>query len=308
MELSLGCAIPGTIHPSRASTPFLHNRRHMSMLKWKRGEFVVRGDLMTRTMFEFWIGEDGRAALREAKRRTPNRWLFGDRRARRLLHSEARTAFGPRGTFAGMLKKQVDQLPLLVRGCAIIIRRSGYQTLNTIDGNRGLCVVPRGVLIKDFKAQLLRELVDLPQVRAFSGLTERVISAAASEAEALLFDALTKSVPLVDSSGRGLIIAVDREFRWKINGTDGHYYYAYSTEEGIDLAAKKESKRFVASMQESLKGQSVYLKRLTGAEVADIAEALQLRRMLEATTETAGGRVRSRVGTDARNELVFDAN
>lgn len=276
------------------------------MLKWKRAEFVVTGEVMTPGMFEAWADEDGRAALRDALRRTPNRWLFGERRARRLLRREARLAFGSRGTFAGMLKKQLDQLPLLVRGCAIVIRRSGYQTLNTIDGNRGLCVVPRGVLQNDFRVQLLRELVDLPQVRAFRGLTERVIAAASVESEAILFDFLAKGSTLVDATGRGLIIGVDREFRWKINGADGHYYYAYSTEEKVDLAAKKECKRFVSTMQESLKGQSVYLKRLSGAEVADVAEALQMRRILEASTESNGPRVRSRVGQGSGSELVSD--
>jgi hypothetical protein len=275
------------------------------MLKWKRTEFVVTGDVMTQSMFEAWADEEGRAALRDALRRTPNRWFFGDRRARRMLRKEARLAFGSRGTFAGMLKKQVDQLPLLVRSCAIVIRRSGYQPLNTIDGNRGLCVVPRGVLQNDFRVQLMRELVDLPQVRAFRGLTERVITAASVESEAILFDFLAKST-LVDSTGRGLIIDVDREFRWKINGADGHYYYAYSTEEKVDLAAKKECKRFVSAMQESLKGQSVYLKRLSGSEVADIAEALQMRRILEASTESNGPRVRSRVGQGSGNELISD--
>ncbi len=268
----------------------------MPMLKWKRIEFVVAGEIMTSTMYDHWVDEDGRASLRDAVRRTSNRWFFGNRRARRLLHKEAKTAFSPRGTFAGVLKKQLDQLPLLVRGCAIIIRRSGYQPLNTVDGNRGLCVVPRGVLLNDFKAQLLRDLVDLPQVRGFGGLTERVVNAAAVEAESILFDFLAKGNPLVDSSGRGVIIDVDRDFRWKISGADGHYYYAYSTEERIDLAAKKEFKRFVASMQESLKGQSVYLKRLAGNEVADIAEALQLRRMLGASTDSTGARVRTRTG------------
>jgi hypothetical protein len=276
------------------------------MLKWKRNEFVVTGEIMSRGMFEAWVDEDGRASLRDAMRRTSNRWFFGDMRARWLLHNEARIAFGPRGTFAGMLKKQLDQLPLLVRGCAVIIRRSGYQNLNTVDGNRGLCVVPRGVLQKDLKAQLLRELVDLPQVRAFHGLTERVISGCAGEAEALLFDFLAKNNILVDATGRGLILGVDREFRWKVNGADGHYYYAYSTEGKIDLAAKKECKRFVVAMQESLTGQAVYLKRLTGGEVADIAEALQLRRILEAGSESTGARVRSRLNAASSNELVSD--
>lgn len=277
----------------------------MAMLKWKRIEFAVTGEIMTRNMYDTWVDEGGRAALRDVLKRTPNRWFFGDRRARRHLHKEAKAAFNPRGTFAGMMKKQLDQLPLLVRGCAIVIRRSGYQPLNTVDGNRGLCVVPRGVLQKDFKAQLARELVDLPQVRSFGGLTERVITAAAAEAEAILFDFLEKGNPLVDSSGRGLIIGVDRDFRWKVNGADGHYYYAYSTEERIDLAVKKECKRFVSSMQESLKGQSVYLKRLAGNEVADIAEALQLRRMLGASTDSTGARVRTRT-SEAGTALVSD--
>ena len=275
------------------------------MLKWKRGEFAVTRDLMTRGMFDLWIDADGRAALREMWRRLPNRWFFGERRARRLLRKEAKIAFGRRGTFAGILKKHLDQLPLLVRSCAIIIRRSGYAPLNTVEGNRGLCVVPRGVVVNDFTVQLIRELVDLPQVRGFRGLTERVVTAASHEGEAILFEFLAKGNPLVDTTGRGLIIDVDRAFRWKINNIDGHYYYAYSTEERIDLAAKKEGKKFISSMQEGLKGQSVYLKRLTSAEVADISEALQMRRILEAGTVSTGPRVRSRLSPSS-NELVSD--
>ena len=275
------------------------------MLKWKRGEFVITRDLMTRGMFDLWIDADGRAALRDAWRRLPNRWFFGERRARRLLRKEAKIAFGRRGTFAGILKKHLDQLPLLVRSCAIIIRRSGYAPLNTIDGNRGLCVVPRGVVVNDFKVQLVRELADLPQVRGFRGLTERVVTAAAHESEAILFEFVAKSNPLVDSTGRGLIIDVDRAFRWKINNIDGHYYYAYSTEERIDLAAKKEGKKFISSLQDGLKGQSVYLKRLSSSEVADISEALQMRRILEAGTVSTGPRVRQRM-SDSTSELVSD--
>ncbi len=277
----------------------------MAILKWKRCEFVVTRDVMTRGMFDAWIDADGRAALRDAWRRLPNRWFFGEKRARRLLRREAKIAFGQKGTFAGILKKHLDQLPLLVRSCAIIIRRSGYAPLNTIEGNRGLCVVPRGVVVNDFKVQLIRELVELPQVRGFRGLTERAVTAAAHEAEAVLFEYLAKGNPLVDSTGRGLIIDVDRAFRWKINNIDGHYYYAYSTQESIDLAPKKEGRKFIAAMQEGLKGQTVYLKRLSSVEVADISEALQLRRILEAGTSSTGPRVRSTM-ISSRNELVSD--
>jgi len=274
------------------------------MLKWKRNEFRVTSSLMTRSMFERWVDEDGRATLRDVVRRTPNRWFFGEFRARRRLHKEAKVAFERRGTFAGMLKKQLDQLPLLVRGCAIVIRRSGYQPLNTIDGSRGLCVVPRGVLQKSFKVQLMRELIALPQVRPFRGLTERVLTAAAAEAEAVLFDFLAKGNTLIDATGRGLIIDVDRDFRWRLEGVDGHYYYAYSTEERFDLAVKKEYKRFMSSMQESLKGQSVYLKRLSGVEVTEISGALQMRRILDAGAESPGVRARSRANAGSGIELV----
>jgi hypothetical protein len=276
------------------------------MLKWKRGGFVVAGDVMTQRMFDAWVETDGRSALRDAWKRTPNPWFFGRRRARRRLSREAQKAFASRGTFAGMLKKQLDQLPLLVRSCAIIVRRSGYSTLNTTDGNRGICTVPRGVVLNDFKVQLARELLKLPQVRGFDGLTERVLAAAAADAETALFAWVVKGNPVVDATGRGLVIAADADFRWKISGMDGHYYYAYSTEEKIDLAARKECKRFISQIQESLKGQSVYLKRLSGGEVADIAEALQLRRILEAGTESTGARVRSRLSRDPGSEMVLD--
>ena len=234
---------------------------------------------MTRAKFDHWISEDGRPALREALRNTRQRWLFGNYRARRRLYRAARTAFRPRGTFSEALRKRANDLPTVVRSCALAIRRGAFGHMCTFDDDRAICVVPRTIVQNDFKVHMLRELATLPQVQGFRGLTESIIASAALDAEAALFENLERHAPLVDESGHGLIVEVDAQFPWKLGRSDGHYYYAWSNEERTDLTNRKDRKRFRASIDEMLVAQRVYLKRMSPGDVGDLRTAIDLRRL-----------------------------
>jgi hypothetical protein len=256
---------------------------------------------MTRAMFEQWVLEEGKLALRDTLRNTRQKWLFGDYRARRKLYRAARTAFRPKGTFSETLRKRASRLPTVVRACGIAIRKLGYANLCTFDSAKVLTVVPRAVVQNDFKVHLLRELTDLPQVRDFRGLPERVIASAAIEAEAVLFDHLERRAPLVDESGRGLVMKVERDFPWKLGSVDGHYYYAYSLDEKIDLKLRKDRKRFLTAMGEVLTGTQVHLKRLPPDELADLRSAINVRRMASGAPirdHSALARARVRIETE----------
>jgi hypothetical protein len=276
-------------------------------LRWKRGEFAITQTLLPRALFEQWILEEGKIALRDALRNTRQRWFFGDFRARRKIYRAARTAFRRNGTFSEALRKRASRLPTVVRSCGIAIRKLGYANLCTYDSEKVLAVVPRAIVQNDFRVHLLRELTELPQVKEFKGLPERVIASAAIEAEAVLFDYLDRGAPLVDESGRGLIIAVEREFAWKLGRVDGHYYYAYVLSETTDLTLRKERKRFVSSMNEVLQSQRVHLKRLPGDEITDLRSALHIRRLagLDAAAEhSALSRVKVQTEEAAFSETV----
>lgn len=226
--------------------------------------------------------------LRESLQNTRFRWCFGNRRAKRRLRRAARDAFRPGGTFAGAVEKQLNRLPVVVRGCAVGIQRAGHRQLCTFDAEKTLSVVPRGVVRNDFRVLVIRELAGMPHVRPFAGLTERVLAETALEAEQALFEVVAKGRQLVDETGRGVIMGVDRDFRWRLNGADGHYYYAASLEEAADLTGSRERRRFIASIRELYHGQAVHLKRMRAEEIVETADVFRVRQSVEGATGAPG--------------------
>lgn len=251
----------------------------LGTLGWKRGEFKVTRNPVTQAAFDHWISREGKPALREALRNTRPRWFLGESRAKKRLFVEARTAFRPRGTFSETLKKHADELPSVIRSCAVAIRKGAFGHMSTFDEEHSLCVVPRAIVQNDFRVRLLRQLSSLPQVQAYRGLTEVIISAAAMDAEASLFQFLGRKAPLVEPTGHGVIVEVDTEFPWKLGGSEGHYTFAWTNNERLDLANRRDRRRFLTAIAEMRDAQSVYLKRMAPGDVADLRTAIDLRRL-----------------------------
>lgn len=276
----------------------------LGTLGWKRGEFKVTRHPLTSTAFEHWLSRDGKAALREALRNTKQRWFFGEMRARQRLYADARTAFRPRGTFSDAMKKRADELPAVVRSCALAIRKGAFGHMSTFDPDHCVCTVPRSIVQNDFRTHMLRALTGLPQVQAFQGLTEDIVSAAAMDAEASLFHFLGKRSQVVDSTGHGLIVEVDAEFPWKLGGSEGHYVFAWTSDERMDLSSRRDRKRFLSAIAEMRDAQSVYLKRMTPADVQDLRTAIDLRRLAGGRTAGHSAHAKVRIVAEAR-EPVF---
>lgn len=272
----------------------------MGTLGWKRGQFKVTRHPVTPTAFDAWLAGNGKHALREALRNTDNRWFFGETRARHRLYADARNAFRPRGTFSDTMKKRADELPSVVRSCALGIRKGAFGHMSTFDSDHCLCVVPRAIIQHDFRMRMLRELSALAQVTPFRGLTEDVITAAAMDAEGSLFHFLQRHVPLVDSSGHGLILEVDAEFAWKLGGSEGHYVFAWTSDERIDLTSRRDRRRFLTATAEMHDAQSVYLKRMSSSDIQDLRTAIELRRL-------AGARARLQHSSHANVRIVSEA-
>jgi len=266
----------------------------LGTLGWKRGEFKMTRHPVTPSAFEHWLSRDGKPALRDALRNTRQRWFLGERRARARLYMDARTAFRPRGAFAEALTKRADELPTVIRFCAVAIRKGAFGHMSTFDSANCLCVVPRAIIQNDFRVRMLRELASFPQVQAFRGLTEDIISAAAMDAEASLFQHLARHAPLVEKGGHGLIVEVDAEFPWKLGGSEGHYVFAWTNQESTDLTSRRDRRRFLTAIAEMLDAQSVYLKRMSPSDVQDLRTAIDLRRLagVRAREHSAHARVR----------------
>ncbi len=254
----------------------LHREESLAIVSWNKGQFRIARQPVSAVMFDQWLQGEGRSVLRETLRNTPVRWFFGNARAQRALRRNVRRAFRPRGTFCTATVKHLNRLPLLIRSGAVKIQKAGHRELCTFDTTAAIVVVPRGVVRSDVKSALVKELTAMSQIRAFNGLAERVLSSVAVEAETVFFNYVVKGGQLVDETGRGVVLGADADFRWNIGGTNGHYYYAASLEEGVDLSGSRERRRFLSDIRELFHGQAVHLKRLRPDEAHEMAETFRL--------------------------------
>ena len=177
--------------------------------------------------------------------------------------------------YSRKLEKRINNLPALIRTIAVLIIKKGFNDLYSVDNTQGLVVVPRGLVINDFTASVLKQLENDSGLVSFPGLSRRVIRSVCIEAEEILFRHITRGRTVVDPDYRGICLEVDTRFSWKLNETDGHYYYALSFRNGQNLNQKKELNRLKKDMADILVGQKRYLKSLAEHQLFDIAEAFR---------------------------------
>jgi hypothetical protein len=247
----------------------------VTYLKLKKDGFHVVRNLLDHRAFREWWKSDGKPVRRDMLRRTRARWFFGPQRVRRRLMRAACRVFDRAAPFALELERRLDDMPTLITRIGLAIRRRGYRDLYTVEATRAVIVVPRGVVRNDFAAILTRDLAGSPGAAGFPGLARRLTPALAAEAEELLFESVRRGRDATDSAGTGLLLAVDPDFRWRINGTDGHYYLGLETAPDIALADRRARKRFRSDMEEMLHAQEVFLKRLDGVKRSALAEPFQ---------------------------------
>ena len=248
----------------------------MSCLVFKKGEFKIVDQILSHDTFEEWIDQEGRTVLYDIMKYKKMRWFFGKRRARRTLYRAAKTALKSHSPFAILLEPQLNQLPIIIRKIGIIIKRRGYKDLYSASSTRALFVIPRGIAQHDFRHFILKELLDAPQLEGFWGLSKRILKEVSLEAEQLFFNLLIKGRQYTDPEGKGILLGVDPDYKWKLNGMDGHYYFAYFNNQNCSLDKRKTLNQFKSEMEEVLYGQKIHLKRLESHQVFDIAESFRV--------------------------------
>ena len=243
----------------------------MAILKLKQGRFQVARQILDNSLFDEWITGDGRGIMAGRYRDTRMRWFFGRRRARAQLVKELRCLLAPKSHFAGDIEQHVDELPMFIGKVGQAIRRRGCTDLVTSEGCRTVVAVPRGIVQHDYRLALIKELGDMPELRKYPGLARCVIGAMALDAEKVLFSETAKK-PLADTSGTGLLMDVDAEFRWRINEVDGHYYYGFTDDAEENLDDRRNLRRFRNAMKEVVHAQAVHLRRLQPHDRTALAE------------------------------------
>jgi len=279
----------------------------MPFVRLKKYRFEIAGQPLDRRVFRHWVGSDGRVAHVRHWRTQRARWFFGRQRARSRVWREACQALQPGAAFARTLERHLDQLPILVRRLALATFERGHKDLFSVDDRLGLVVVPRGMLAVAFRDYLLQVLGETPLLGALPGLARRIIEPAARQAEMLFFSSMCKRRGLLpDASGKGGVLGADPAFAWRIHGTDGHYYYAFSRldemgEEELSLSDLE------TDMREFRHAQSVHLTRMSGFDRNAVRDRYDVGDVV--SVFVAGGRepatgLQPWMGSTAKVELI----
>lgn len=249
----------------------------MPAIKWTGKEFKVTKQLLTEDVFGEWIREDGRTLLEDTFRRMPVRWFFGLHRARRKLRREAKTALKPKASFAAALKRQLDELPDLIRKVGIRIRQRGHKDLISANGEMALVTIPRAITRNEFAVFLTDKLAASAALKEFRGLARRVLKHAAFEAEELFFSKTHKGAQFVHPDGRTIVLGAEADYSWQL-GENGHYYCAYAGKDGHDLTRRGDLRKFKKEMDEIMYGHRIHLKRLRKDDITFIADVFRGKR------------------------------
>jgi len=256
----------------------------VATLKYKKGEFFISKNILSRATFKQWIAREGAGTLERERQKLGMKWFFGRSRAKRLLYKATRQVLKKDSSFCVRMKVRLDYLPIVVRKIGIVIHGRGHKDLYSADGDKALVVVPRGIVQNDFNQYLNQELVESAELKPYYGLAKRLLEEQSLEAEALFVKQLSKKKHQVDSTGRGVILGVDQEFSWKLNQVNGHYFYGYAGKHVEPLDNRRVLKRFKSEMQDILKGQQVYLARLKRVEITAISESFRTPAMANASS------------------------
>ena len=244
-----------------------------TVLKWTSSEFRITRQLLDNNALSEWLNNEGQIVLTDKLQRTRMRWFFGRKRARDSILAEARNALNPKGRFAAALKRELDELPKIVRKAGMMIRRLKHKDLYTKDRTVAIVVVPRAIVRNELSVVLMEALMRADALALFKGLPVRVLREAATAAECQFFDFISGGKRYVHRNGRAMIIGVDPEFSWQLGPLQGHYYCGYSSKDGRILNNRRDLKEFEAEIKEVMLGQTVHLRRPGSERVRTIAKA-----------------------------------
>jgi hypothetical protein len=181
----------------------------------------------------------------------------------------------PGGEFTAALKGALDELPTLVRGLGILIKKWEYRDLYSADAAMALVTIPRIFVQSEFSRHLQSKLSIFPGLVRYEGLPKHVLTAAAVEAEGLFFRAIEKGEQYVHDKGQSVILGVNPVFSWRQRNADGHYYTGYAGKNGKDLTNRKDMRKFRSDMTDILAGQELHLKRLNIDQRSAMTDALR---------------------------------
>jgi hypothetical protein len=243
----------------------------MAMVKWTDEGFKLIGRLLSNETVEEWFQSHGKELAESAYESIAMKWFFGRSRARKQAIREVLTEINASKPLRMALNESLNKLPKIVQRLARILDKKRIDVLTKRDRFRQLVIVPRALVIDNFAVTLLDDLADAAELKRFHALLEHFIQKQATLAEQAFRNHISKKhTPIVVVNSQ-VILGVDNQFNWNLKDTPGHYYYGYDYSCLADLAVDSDGKVLMAQLRPWLDDKKVQLRKLTNAEIDEIA-------------------------------------
>jgi hypothetical protein len=249
---------------------------HMGAVRWTAKGLIFIGQLLEAEEIENWLEQKGRELIEEKLRRLPAKWLAGRSRAKRRISSDLRNSVERNEAFHTSLKDSLGILPHVVLNVAGHFRSKGPKSLILLKGyKKDIVVCPRGFVRKHYVNIVINELKDSAQLSRYEGFPELFLKRTARQSEQSFFSDIAVGSQVTLPGNTNIIIAVDDDFGWNMDGVDGHYYIGGCDAYGTDLSHKKQRKELLKELATAVKEIKIRLGKLSTKDLTDIVEHLR---------------------------------
>lgn len=246
----------------------------MGAVRWTGKGLKLIGQLLEAEEVERWLEDKGRELVEEKLKEISVKWLAGKRRAKSRAAAEVRSTVENAETFMASLESSLARLPSAILNVASHLQKNGPKTLVSSDYSRYLTVCPRGLVREHYIRGIVNELKDSAELSRYEGLPERFLRRVAGESEEAFFRSVAQgsSEPLPGNDS--LILGIDDDFGWGVEGINGHYYVGKHSIFGADLREKRQRKELQEKLDPELAKIKVRLGKLTKEELDATVAAL----------------------------------
>lgn len=246
----------------------------MGAVRWTGKGLKLIGQILEAEEVERWLEGKGRELVEEKLKEISVKWLAGRRRAKSKAAAEVRSTVENAETFMASLESSLASLPSAVLNVAGHLQKNGPETLVSSDFSRYLTVCPRGLVREHYIRSVVKELKDSAELSRYEGLPERFLRRVAGESEEAFFRSVAQGSREPLPGNDSLILGVDDDFGWRVEGINGHYYVGKRSMYGTDLREKGQRKELEEELEPELAKMKVKLGKLTKEELEAAVAAL----------------------------------
>jgi len=244
----------------------------MAALKWKRKGLKLKRRPFTGKDIKDWVKGEGKDILLQVRTQLRLRWIFGKRRARRILYKQQVKQVNKDKPFRLALREHLNQLPDLVASVADKLRLTGHKALFHFEEGISLVVVPRALVQNDFPVSVVHKMTASGDLERFPHFPQYLLRKKAIDTEELFFKVLKTGGTHICSDNQGMILGVDTDFDWHLKNIPGHYYVGLCNQVEMDLSTWRKRRRFRKSIAKILRRKKIELSDLNVHEIGKITE------------------------------------